>query len=204
MLINLSKRDSNARVIIGTAAIAIGSHYMWLLIPMGMMLVQTGLTSKCPITHLLKKTTKAAQKNLFVNSLPKYNPQPVFIFKSNSQLIFSNETAQQLFPNLKEFSDVIDKDIKSIVASLALSIDDWLIAEINYPRAMAGSEIAAELQQNACNHGEIFASVIQAVNAAVAQSGPEDRVVVLGSFHVVGPALEALGKADRLALGKAD
>ena len=115
MLINLSKRDSNARVIIGTAAIAIGSHYMWLLIPMGMMLVQTGLTSKCPITHLLKKTTKAAQKNLFVNSLPKYNPQPVFIFKSNSQLIFSNETAQQLFPNLKEFSDVIDKDIKSII-----------------------------------------------------------------------------------------
>jgi len=39
---------------------------------------------------------------------------------------------------------------------------------------------------------EIFTSVIHAVEAAVAQSGPDDRVVVLGSFHVVGPALEVL------------
>jgi len=115
MLINLSKQDSNIRVILGAVIIAVGSHYMWMLIPMGIMLMQTGLTSKCPITHLFHKPTKAAQKNLFVNSLPKYNPQPVFIFNSNNQLIFSNKVSQKLFPDLKSFSDLLEADIKSII-----------------------------------------------------------------------------------------
>jgi len=93
---------------------------------------------------------------------------------------------------LAVFGCMLDKDAGAIVESLAPVIDDWLIAEIDYPRAMAGVDIEQELQQHDVKNGQIFASVIHAVKAAVAQSGPEDRVVVLGSFHVVGPALELL------------
>lgn len=90
------------------------------------------------------------------------------------------------------FGCMQDKDAASIIAALAKSVDQWLIAEINYPRAMQGAEIERELKLQLCNDSEIFASVIHAVEAAVAQSGSEDRVVVLGSFHVVGPALQVL------------
>jgi len=93
------------------------------------------------------------------------------------------------------FGCMLDKDASAIVESLAVVVDDWLIAEIDYPRAMAAADIDQVLQQQGVKSCQIFASVIHAVEAAVAQSGPEDRVVVLGSFHVVGPALEVLGEA---------
>ncbi len=90
------------------------------------------------------------------------------------------------------FGCMHDKDAGGIISSLAASVDKWFVAEIDYPRAMAGSEISDELRLHGVVNSQIFASVIHAVNAAVAQSGPEDRVVVLGSFHVIGPALELL------------
>ena len=93
------------------------------------------------------------------------------------------------------FGCMLDKDAGVIVESLSPVMDDWFIAEIDYPRAMAGVDIDRELRRHSVKSRQIFASVIHAVQAAVAQSGPEDRVVVLGSFHVVGPALAELGAA---------
>jgi len=95
---------------------------------------------------------------------------------------------------LAVFGCMLDKDAAAIVESLLAVVDGWFIAEIDYPRAMAGADIDRELRQHNVNSSQIFASVIHAVKAAVAQSGPADRVVVLGSFHVVGPALEVLGE----------
>ena len=57
---------------------------------------------------------------------------------------------------------------------------------------MSADNIQREVLQHRQIDTEIFASVIQATGAAVAQSSVEDRVVVFGSFHVVGPALEVL------------
>lgn len=90
------------------------------------------------------------------------------------------------------FGCMQDKDASAIIESLAPGIDAWHIAEIDYPRAMKGAEIDRELQNQRVKNREIFASVIHALKAAVAQSGKDDRVVVFGSFHVVGPALEML------------
>ena len=95
---------------------------------------------------------------------------------------------------LAVFGCMLDKDASAITGALAAVVDDWFIAEIDYPRAMSGTDIRHELQQHKVENCEVFASVIHAVKAAVAQSAPEDRVVVLGSFHVVGPALEVLGE----------
>lgn len=105
------------------------------------------------------------------------------------QYLTSEKVAGQ---TLAVFGCMQDKDAGAIVESLSAMVDRWFIAEIDYPRAMAGADIDQQLQQRGVKSSQIFASVIHAVKAAVAQSGPEDRVVVLGSFHVVGPALEAL------------
>ena len=116
MLINLSQFESNLRVILATIMLSIGTH-MWglLLIPIALILLYSGLTYKCSITHFFKKPSQAAQENLFVNFLPRYNPQPVFIFKADNSLAFSNQPAQKLFAEITQFNDLIDNDINDII-----------------------------------------------------------------------------------------
>ncbi len=93
------------------------------------------------------------------------------------------------------FGCMQDKDITAIVDEMAPVIDHWCIANIDYPRAMDGAEIEREVAKHGAAEAEIFASVIQATTAAIAQSGVADRVVVFGSFHVVGPALEVVSSS---------
>lgn len=129
MLINISKTDSNVRVLCGTLLIATGTHWLWyLFIPLGLLLLQMGVTSKCPITHLLQRQTAAAQENLFINFLPKFNPQPVFIFNRSSQLIFANGSAKQLFPNIKKFQHLIAKDTQRIIEQELVDRSEHTIA----------------------------------------------------------------------------
>jgi len=116
MLINISKKESKLHVILGVLCFTAGSHFLWfILLPMGIMLINSGLTSKCPISHLLGRRTEAAKDNLFLNYLPKYNPQPVFIFKADNQLAFANTPAKMLFPEVKIFQDLIKTNIDHII-----------------------------------------------------------------------------------------
>jgi HD-GYP domain-containing protein (c-di-GMP phosphodiesterase class II) len=116
MLINISKFESNLRVVLAIPLFSMGTHVGGLfLIPLALVLLYSGLTSKCSITHLFKKPTKAAQKHLFINYLPRFNPQPVFIFKADSSLVFSNHSAQTQFSKITQFNDLIEVDISSII-----------------------------------------------------------------------------------------
>ncbi len=98
--------------------------------------------------------------------------------------------------NRAVFGCMKDKDIGAIVSELAPVIDHWCIANIDYPRAMDGAEIEREVVKHSVAAVEVFGSVIQATTAAIAQSGSEDRIIVFGSFHVVGPALKTLNSSD--------
>ena len=90
------------------------------------------------------------------------------------------------------FACMQDKDAAAIVASMSACIGQWYIAAIDYPRAMSTDDIQREVLRQGQTSVDIFTSVTEATRAAVAQSGEQDRVVVFGSFHVVGPALEVL------------
>lgn len=116
MLINISKKESNLRVILGVLCITAGSHILWfILMPVGIMLINSGLTSKCPISHFFGKRSEAANKHFFLNYLPEYNPQPVFIFKANNQLAFANAPAKTLFPKVNSYQDLIKTDISQVI-----------------------------------------------------------------------------------------
>ncbi len=95
--------------------------------------------------------------------------------------------ASEAEPVIAVFGCMQDKDCGAIVECLRSTIDIWCLAQIDYPRAMRAEKI-----QELVGVGErhVFASVIQAFDAAVAQSGGRYRVVVFGSFHVVGPVVE--------------
>ncbi|MBS0579677.1 MAG: bifunctional tetrahydrofolate synthase/dihydrofolate synthase [Proteobacteria bacterium] len=84
-----------------------------------------------------------------------------------------------------------DKDAAAIAAALAPVIDQWIVCALPGPR---GSSAAASAQRLAVapDRVELAASVQAGCERARAQARPGDRVVVCGSLHTVGPALEWL------------
>ena len=92
------------------------------------------------------------------------------------------------------FSALRDKDIEALVERLDAQIDTWYVAGISDagPRGMTGEELGARLvTQVAAGKLKVHDTVAQAYAAAQAISGPDERVLVFGSFHTVADALRA-------------
>jgi dihydrofolate synthase/folylpolyglutamate synthase len=85
-----------------------------------------------------------------------------------------------------------DKDVSGVVGSLTGEVDHWFAASSAGPRAIADVELVRRALAGGVEMtpaGEVPAALARAAAAA----RPGDRVVVLGSFHTVGPALASLG-----------
>lgn len=84
-----------------------------------------------------------------------------------------------------------DKDPAGVVAALADRVDHWLLAGLEGPRGLTAEQLRerlpVELAVDCC------ADVPAALERARALAGQGDRVLVLGSFHTVGQARDALG-----------
>ena len=106
-------------------------------------------------------------------------------------------TANQQPASIKMlFSMLADKDIASVVQHLTqaqLPISAWFIAEIDYPRAATTEHLHSILSEHV-NSADIynFSGLEQATQAVIAQSQPQDLIVVCGSFHTIAEALTAL------------
>lgn len=86
-----------------------------------------------------------------------------------------------------------DKDVAAIARALDDVVDHWLLAGISdEPRGLNDSALQARLPPLR-GMVELAGNVKLACQRARALAQPGDRVVVLGSFHVVGPALVWLG-----------
>jgi dihydrofolate synthase/folylpolyglutamate synthase len=84
-----------------------------------------------------------------------------------------------------------DKDAAAIGAALGEVIDQWIVCALPGPR---GSSAGALAQRLAREEGtvQLAESVRAGCELARARARPGDRVVVCGSLHTVGPALEWL------------
>jgi dihydrofolate synthase/folylpolyglutamate synthase len=85
-----------------------------------------------------------------------------------------------------------DKDAASIAAILDPQIDAWWCTTLDGARGRGGEDLAAVVRDQVATSVQIAESVSAAFSAAAAQAGPQDRIVVFGSFHVVAPALDWL------------
>jgi dihydrofolate synthase/folylpolyglutamate synthase len=86
-----------------------------------------------------------------------------------------------------------DKDVAAIARTLDPLIDHWLLAGIDdEPRGLDARALQARLPALR-GAVELSSTVAAACARARALSLPGDRVIVFGSFHVVGPALVWLG-----------
>jgi dihydrofolate synthase/folylpolyglutamate synthase len=86
-----------------------------------------------------------------------------------------------------------DKDAGAIARVLDGVVDHWLLTTItDEPRGLSAAALQARLPPLR-GVVEISANVAGACARARALARARDRVIVLGSFHVVGPALIWLG-----------
>jgi dihydrofolate synthase/folylpolyglutamate synthase len=85
-----------------------------------------------------------------------------------------------------------DKNADEIVGELTAVIDAWVLCALDGARGRTAEQLRAELSPPVSVIG-MTPSVAEACALARAIAGPNDRIVVLGSFHVVGSALDWLG-----------
>jgi ABC-type taurine transport system substrate-binding protein len=90
-----------------------------------------------------------------------------------------------------------DKDVAAVVAPLLPHVDHWIAVTATSHRALAAAELARQIANLDDTPCLIAASLQQAMAQAQGWAAPADRILVSGSFYVVGPVLEALGLYSR-------
>ena len=91
-----------------------------------------------------------------------------------------------------------DKDVPAVVAELRGCVDTWIAAATEGPRGLDDTELArrARVVDVDMHPG---GTVAEAMRFARSRARAGDRIVVFGSFHTVGPALEELARAGLAA-----
>ena len=85
-----------------------------------------------------------------------------------------------------------DKDAAGIASLLDPCIDAWWCASVDGARGRSGEDLAKAVEAEVAGAVVATDSVASACAAALMSAGPLDRIVVFGSFHTVGPALDWL------------
>jgi len=98
-----------------------------------------------------------------------------------------------------------DKDAPGVLAELRDCAHAWWCVPTDGERGRSALDLAETLRGHGIERVETAESISVGCAAALAYANPEDRVVVFGSFHVVGPAIDWLDAHDLLppaALGE--
>jgi len=85
-----------------------------------------------------------------------------------------------------------DKDAAGIVSALTGCIERWFFVSLAGERGISAAALAERVAAHLPQPPSAHASVADACAAARAQASALDRIVVFGSFHTVGPALDWL------------
>jgi dihydrofolate synthase/folylpolyglutamate synthase len=85
-----------------------------------------------------------------------------------------------------------DKDVESTVGALDAHVDLWIATTAQSGRAIEAGELARRIANATSRPCLIAASVDEAMEAARREAAGNDRILVTGSFYLVGPVLERL------------
>ena len=91
---------------------------------------------------------------------------------------------------LAVFAMLADKDIGGVVDAMRGRIDRWFVSAADAQRAAPAARVAEILASRGLE-ARTFATVAAALAAARREAGPNDRIVVFGSFHTVAEALRS-------------
>ena len=85
-----------------------------------------------------------------------------------------------------------DKDVEGVVAHLAPHIDQWIAVTADSHRAIDAEELSRRVANESGTACLVGGSLEAAISRAEEVAGPDDRVLLTGSFYLVGPALNQL------------
>ncbi|MCK8083673.1 HD domain-containing phosphohydrolase [Vibrio sp. 1CM24A] len=115
MRVNLSESNGQIRILLGAIIAVVGSHYFGLMVLLGFGVMFTGMYFRFPVTDVHETTQHSLTENRYLGLLPKLNPQPLFIFNAEGEIVFTNDTAQTTFPAIRCFSELVDSDAKAFI-----------------------------------------------------------------------------------------
>jgi dihydrofolate synthase/folylpolyglutamate synthase len=91
------------------------------------------------------------------------------------------------------FAMLADKDIGGVIDALKHRIDTWYVAAADAERAAPAAEIGKLLAERGLEKAvRTFATVPLALDNARREAGPNDRILVFGSFYTVAEALRSV------------
>jgi dihydrofolate synthase/folylpolyglutamate synthase len=90
-----------------------------------------------------------------------------------------------------------DKDAAGITAALADCVDAWWCTSTDGARGQSGALLAMKVRAVVMTPVLVEERLEEACAAAMERAQAGDRIVVFGSFHTVGPAIDWL-EAQRL------
>ena len=85
-----------------------------------------------------------------------------------------------------------DKDVEGIAAPLNDRVDHWIAVEADSHRALAAAECGRRIANSTRRPCMMRDSLRDAMDYARRRAGHGDRILVTGSFFLVGPALQIL------------
>ena len=106
----------------------------------------------------------------------------------------ANLDAMGFFPRTHAvFGAMADKDLTPMLARMNPLVECWYFTDLPTPRAAAATQLKQSWQ--AQNHrtdvaAHTYSSPQMALQAAIAQADPADRILVFGSFYTVGGVLQ--------------
>ena len=90
------------------------------------------------------------------------------------------------------FAMLADKDIGAVIDAVSARVDRWHVSAVTGERAASAAHVAALLAgRGLASRTRAFATVGLAYEAALREAGPNDRILVFGSFLTVAEVLEA-------------
>ena len=94
---------------------------------------------------------------------------------------------------LAVFAMLKDKDINGVVAAVSAQVREWFVAPLPGPRGADLDRMTGALRAaSAAGSVTSCSDVATALQRARGRAGPDDKIVVFGSFHTVAAALRAI------------
>lgn len=187
------------------------THYNHL--PMPSLPVQNAATALMAIEclqPLLKVTETAVSSGLRKAFLPgryqtKFISKIQFILDVAHNAAAAAYLAKQLIDHpVSGYTHAVvsilsDKDGVEILRPLIPIVKNWYLAGLDVPRGSSVEMIANYLHKLGVNAYYIYRSesILSTLQQAIGESKAEDRIVVFGSFYVVGPVLRYLQQFQR-------
>ncbi len=106
-MLNLFDHEHHLRLVAGMLMLSYAAFaQMWWMAPLGLFFIYTGALKFCPLFYALGINTQKGRHDYHLSLLPGHNPEPVYLFNKQGDLIFRNQAAKNILPNLRSLEDL--------------------------------------------------------------------------------------------------